>query len=125
MNAQLKQLLASYGRSVLGAAVALYLAGVPIEDLLYSLVAALLPVAIRYINPNDPAFGRLPKASEVQTALLTPGEPVLTKEWVEKNRATIEKLQAEYKKQQTAATAKKPAAKKSSGGGGSKPAAKQ
>lgn len=70
MNAQLKALLASYGRSVLGAASALYLAGVtdPV-DLVWSLVAALLPVGIRYVNPNDPAFGRTPKVEEVQEAL--------------------------------------------------------
>lgn len=70
MNAQLKALLASYGRSVLGAASALYLAGVtdPV-DLVWSLVAALLPVGIRYINPNDPAFGRTPKKEEIVEAL--------------------------------------------------------
>lgn len=70
MNAQIKALLASYGRSVLGSAVALYLAGVPLEDLLYSLIAALIPVALRYVNPKDPAFGRkLPSAEEVAVAL--------------------------------------------------------
>lgn len=70
MNAQMKALLASYGRSVLGSAVALYLAGVPLEDLLYSLVAALIPVGLRYVNPKDPAFGRkLPTAEEVAVAL--------------------------------------------------------
>lgn len=70
MNAQLKALVASYGRSVLSAATALYLAGVtdPL-DLLWSLVAAVLPVAIRYINPNDKAFGVTPKVEEVQEAL--------------------------------------------------------
>ena len=70
MNAQLKALLASYGRSVLGAASTLYLAGVtdPL-DLLWSLVGAVAPVAIRYINPNDPAFGRTPKVEEVQEVL--------------------------------------------------------
>ncbi len=70
MNAQLKALVASYARSVLSAASALYLAGVtdPL-DLLWSLVAAVLPVAIRYINPNDPAFGRTPKVEEVQEAI--------------------------------------------------------
>lgn len=70
MNAQLKALVASYARSVLSAASALYLAGVtdPL-DLLWSLVAAVLPVAIRYINPNDPAFGRTPKVEEVKEAL--------------------------------------------------------
>ncbi len=70
MNAQLKALLASYGRSVLGAALALYLAGTPLEDLIYSLLAALVPVALRYVNPKDPAFGRkLPPVEEVAEAL--------------------------------------------------------
>lgn len=70
MNNKLKALLASYGRSVLGAGLALYLAGTPLEDLLYSLVAALVPVALRYLNPKDAAFGRtLPPAEEVAQAL--------------------------------------------------------
>ena len=70
MNKQLKAIAASYRRSVLAAASALYLAGVtdPL-DLLWSLVAAVLPVAIRYINPNDKAFGVTPKVEEVQEAL--------------------------------------------------------
>lgn len=70
MNTKVKALLASYGRSVLSAATALYLAGVtdPL-DLLWSLLAAVLPVAIRYINPNDKAFGISPKVEEVQEAL--------------------------------------------------------
>jgi hypothetical protein len=70
MNASLKALLASYGRSILGAATALYLAGVtdPL-DLAWSLVAALLPVAIRYINPNDPAFGITPSKEEIEKAV--------------------------------------------------------
>ena len=70
MNEQLKALLASYGRSVLGAALALYLAGTPLEDLVYSLLAALVPVGLRYLNPKDPAFGRkLPTTEEVAVAL--------------------------------------------------------
>lgn len=70
MSATLKALLASYGRSVLSAGAALYLAGVtdPL-DLLWSLVAAVLPVAIRYINPNDPSFGRTIQVEEVAEAL--------------------------------------------------------
>lgn len=92
MNTQLKALLASYGRSVLGAALALYLAGTPLEDLLYSLLAALVPVALRYINPNDPAFGRkLPAVEEVAEAL-----------------KDVKVVKAPAKK----ATPKKPAAKK-------------
>lgn len=70
MNEQLKALLASYGRSVLGAGLALYMAGTPLEDLLYSLVAALVPVALRYLNPKDASFGRkLPPVEEVAAAL--------------------------------------------------------
>lgn len=70
MNEQLKALLASYARSVLGAGTTLYLAGVtdPL-DLAWSLIGAIAPVAIRYINPNDKAFGRAPKAEEVEVAL--------------------------------------------------------
>lgn len=70
MNEQLKAMLASYGRSVLGAASTLYLAGVTDPaDLVWSLVGAIAPVVIRYVNPNDPAFGRAPKVEEVEAAL--------------------------------------------------------
>ena len=70
MNAQIKALLASYGRSVLGAASALYLAGVtdPL-DLAWSLVAAVLPVGLRYLNPKDAAFGIVPKEEDIKEAL--------------------------------------------------------
>lgn len=70
MNTKLKALLASYARSVVGAGVTLYLAGVTDpSDLAYSLLGALVPVAVRYVNPNDAAFGRTPKAEEVAEAL--------------------------------------------------------
>ncbi len=66
----MKAMFASYGRSVLGAGLALYMAGVTDpKDLWAALVAAIAPVAIRALNPNDKAFGRLPKASEVEAAL--------------------------------------------------------
>jgi hypothetical protein len=69
-NKELKALLASYGRSVLGAGLALYMSGVTdIQTLAYSLVAALAPVALRAINPNDGAFGRLPDIKEVDALL--------------------------------------------------------
>jgi hypothetical protein len=67
---QLNALLASYGRSVLGAGLALYMSGVTDpKTLAYSLIAALAPVALRAINPNDTAFGRLPEASSVEAAV--------------------------------------------------------
>lgn len=70
MDAKLKALLASYGRSVLAAASALYLAGVtdPL-DLAWSLVAAVLPVVLRYVNPKDAAFGVIPKETDIKEAL--------------------------------------------------------
>jgi hypothetical protein len=70
MNEQIKALLASYGRSVLGAGLALYMSGVTDpKTLAYSLLAALAPVALRAINPNDKAFGRLPDVAEVDAAV--------------------------------------------------------
>jgi len=69
---QLVELLASYGRSLLAAGIALYAAGItdPMQ-LANALWAALLPVAIRYVNPNDPAFGRVPSAEDVAAAVKT------------------------------------------------------
>jgi hypothetical protein len=67
---QLKAILASYGRSALAAGVAMYASGITDpETLAYSLLGALVPVALRAINPNDSAFGRLPDASVVDKAL--------------------------------------------------------
>ena len=54
------EIIKSYGRSFLGAAIALYMAGVT-DPYLYlnALVAAIAPVAIRYFNKNDIAFGNI------------------------------------------------------------------
>ena len=89
---QLKAMLASYGRSVLGAAIALYASGVTDpKTLAYSLLGELIPVALRAANPNDPAFGKMPSVEEVDRVVKT---------------AKVVKK-----------TAKKAPAKKSSGGG--------
>jgi hypothetical protein len=70
LNDKTKAMLASYGRSVLGAALALYMSGVTDpKTLAYSLVAAIAPVALRAVNPNDTAFGRLPEVAEVDAAV--------------------------------------------------------
>ncbi len=70
MNEQIKNALASYGRSVLGAGVAMYASGVTDpQTLAYSLLGALVPVLLRAINPNDAAFGRLPDVSVVDKAV--------------------------------------------------------
>ncbi|MFN9952544.1 MAG: hypothetical protein ACK55I_05530, partial [bacterium] len=46
------------------------------KDLWAALVAALAPVALRAINPNDKAFGRLPDVKEVEEAAKTAKAPV-------------------------------------------------
>lgn len=70
MDNKMKAMLASYGRSVLGAALALYMSGVTDpKTLAYSLLAAIAPVGLRAINPNDTAFGRLPDVAEVDAAV--------------------------------------------------------
>ncbi len=53
-------MLQSYARSFLGAALALYMSGVT-DPYLYlnAFVAAVAPVAIRYFNKNDIAFGNV------------------------------------------------------------------
>lgn len=97
MSNKTKAILASYGRSVLSAAVALYLAGVtdPVQ-LLSALAAGLLPVAIRAINPKDAAFGRV--AEEAVKAYLPNGETVIPKEYLESNKKAIENLVKAYAK---------------------------
>lgn len=57
---QTKALLASWGRSFLAAALAVYLTDTAHPDLKqigYAGLAAVLPVIIRYLNPKDSAFG--------------------------------------------------------------------
>ena len=53
-----KLLLASWGRSFLAAALAVYLAGVTDpKAILMAGVAAVLPVVMRWLNPKDSSFG--------------------------------------------------------------------
>lgn len=59
MNDQIKKTLESYVRHVIGAVVAVAATGnTDPADLAKAAVAALLPVAIRWVNPKDVAFGR-------------------------------------------------------------------
>jgi len=54
-----KQMLLSYARSVLAAVVAVVATGnTAPDDLVKAALAAALPPILRWINPNDPAFGR-------------------------------------------------------------------
>ena len=55
----LKRAAASWARSFLAASLATYLAvGWDYKAILASGIAAVAPVIIRWLNPNDPAFGR-------------------------------------------------------------------
>lgn len=57
-----KAMLASYGRSVLAAAVAAYTAsGGDLKAVANAIWAAVIPVAMRYFNPKDTAFGKANK----------------------------------------------------------------
>jgi hypothetical protein len=70
MNEQIKQALASYARSAIGAGTAMYAAGITDpETLAYSLLGAIVPVVLRAVNPNDAAFGRMPDVKVVDKAL--------------------------------------------------------
>jgi hypothetical protein len=55
---QNKAMLASYARSVLGAGVAVYASTGDIKMAANALWAAALPVILRFLNPNDSAFGK-------------------------------------------------------------------
>lgn len=60
LTPQVKAMLASWGRSFIAAALALYSAGEtdPVV-LIHAGVAAVVPVAIRFFNKKDPAFGKV------------------------------------------------------------------
>ena len=54
-----KAMLASYGRSMVAAVIAVYSTGnTDPADLGKAALAALVPVLLRYVNPKDLAFGR-------------------------------------------------------------------
>jgi hypothetical protein len=55
---QNKAMIASYARSVLGAGVAVYASTGDVKMAANALWAAALPVIMRYLNPNDKAFGK-------------------------------------------------------------------
>jgi hypothetical protein len=58
ITAEHKAILASYGRSVLGAGVSTWVATQDWKLSLNALWAAALPVVMRYLNPKDAAFGK-------------------------------------------------------------------
>ena len=55
---QFKPMAASWARSFLAASVAVYMAGVTDPKAIASAgLAAVLPVILRWLNPNDSSFG--------------------------------------------------------------------
>jgi hypothetical protein len=56
---ELKPMLASYARSFIAAGLAVYMAGVTDPQAILSAgVAAVVPVLMRWLNPNDKVYGR-------------------------------------------------------------------
>lgn len=56
---QMTAMAASYARSFIGACLAVYLSGnTDPQAVLAAGVAAVLPVLLRWVNKNDPTFGR-------------------------------------------------------------------
>lgn len=59
MKTKLQALAASYGRSVVGAVIAVYLTGSTTPtDYFKAGIAALIPPVMRWVNPKDAAYGR-------------------------------------------------------------------
>ncbi|CAB4150033.1 hypothetical protein UFOVP560_21 [uncultured Caudovirales phage] len=54
---QAKAIAASWARSYIAAALAVYMAGGSLQQMAMGGVAALVPVILRWLNPADHAFG--------------------------------------------------------------------
>ena len=94
MNAQNKAMLESYARSFLAAMTATFMAtggdlfaldADILKAILASGIAAVLPVALRYINKKDPAFGKI---AEV---IATEGLKKLTEKKAPAKKAVVKK----------------------------------
>lgn len=108
-------LLSSYGRSVLAGGLTLYMAGVTDpNDLWKALLAALVPVALRAVNPNDAGFGKIPEIEDVQSQIDDAVQSALEQSALEKAKAiAAEKAKANtLKKELDELKAAQPAPKK-------------
>jgi hypothetical protein len=54
---EIKAMAASWGRSYIAAALAVYMAGGDFKAMAMGGVAAIVPVILRWLNPADTAFG--------------------------------------------------------------------
>lgn len=80
MSKELKNVLASYARSLLVGVSTLWLSGVTDWKMItFAMIAAVLPPFLRALDPNDPAFGRLPSPKEVDKAVKTAPAKVATR----------------------------------------------
>jgi hypothetical protein len=59
-----KAIVASWLRSYVAAALAVYMSGGDVKAMAMGGVAAVVPVVIRYCNPDDAAFGIKVKAKK-------------------------------------------------------------
>lgn len=90
MNNQMKAMLASYARSFLSAALAVYATvGLDPEAIGYAGLAAVLPVALRAINKKDPAFGFI--ATVVSKEVAKKADESIAKAKVKKKAAPAKK----------------------------------
>lgn len=108
LSKQTSAILQSYGRSFIGAALALYMSGATDwQSYIYALIAAFAPVAIRFFNKNDIAFGRV---SGKSTPDEVAAEAVKTLEKVIKAKPTtkpVAKAPAKQVAKKTSSPAKK------------------
>ena len=59
LNENNKKMLASYARSCVAAGLAVYMTGnTNPKDIATAAFAGLVPVIMRWLNPNDASFGR-------------------------------------------------------------------
>jgi hypothetical protein len=97
MNAQQKAMLESYGRSFLAAMTATFMAtggdlfaldaDILRRQFLASGIAAVLPVALRYINKKDPAFGKIAEVIAAEGLKKLTAKKVVAKKAVVKKSA--------------------------------------
>jgi hypothetical protein len=97
MNAQQKAMLESYGRSFLAAMTATFMASggdlfaldaETLKAIVASGIAAVLPVALRYINKKDPAFGKIAEVVAAEGMKKLTEKKAPAKKAVAKKKAT-------------------------------------
>lgn len=80
MDKKMKAMLASYARSFIAAALAVSVTGeTGWKALLAAGLSAVVPVAIRAINPKDPAFGKVADLAMVELDKLAKASKKKTK----------------------------------------------